>query len=173
MPATTKHVGELLCSQVAEDRRRNWKNLIHILQVVWYLARQGLPLRGSSLNHEFDSNFSQLLQVLCTYDDSLSCWLKKKTDKYTSADIQNELLQVMAHHILREIATNVHDRPFSVKVDETTDASTQEQCVIILRWVDDNLESHEDFIGLYVTSSTSADSIVSIILIHMNGKLSN
>lgn len=52
----------------------------------------------------------------------------KKANKYTSADIQNELLQVMALSILRKIAANIQNRPFSVMVDETTDVNTQEQC---------------------------------------------
>ena len=80
-------------------------------------------------------NFSQLLNVICTFDDDLPSWLNKKTDKYTSADIQNELLQVMANRILREIAARIRGRLFAIIVDETTDISTQEQYVIVLRWV--------------------------------------
>ena len=45
-------------------------------------------------------------------------------------------------------------------VDETTDAGTEEQCVVVIRWVDNGLQAHEDFIGMYVTASTDANSIV-------------
>ena len=48
-------------------------------------------------------------------------------------------------------------------VDETTDAATEEQCVVVIRWVDDDLQAHEDFIGMYVTACTDAKSIVMII----------
>ena len=34
-------------------------------------------------------------------------------------------------------------------VDETTVVSNQEQDDICIYWVDDDLESHEEFIGLY------------------------
>ena len=94
----------------------------------------------------------------------------------TSADMQNELLQVMELRVLRDISGNVQNRPFTVMVDETTDASTQEQVVIVLRWVDDNLDPHEDFIGLHLTASTNASSILAIIkdvLLRMNVSLSN
>ena len=43
-------------------------------------------------------------------------------------------------------------------IDETTDQSNREQVVLVLRWVDETLEAHEEFIGLYMTSSITADS---------------
>lgn len=180
LPATTRHVGELLSTQVVEDRKRNRASLLHILRALRFLARQGLPLRGSALTKEFDSNLSQLLRLFCEFNSStdLSNWLQKKTNKYTSADIQNELLKVMSLRILREISAKLQAKPFTIMVDETTDASTQEQVVIVLRWVDEYLEPHEDFIGLHVTASTDANSIVAIIRdvlvrIYMNLKLTN
>ena len=56
-------------------------------------------------------------------------------------------------------------------VDETTDAGAEEQCVVVICWVDNGLQAHEDFIGMYVTASTDANSIVAIIkdaLMRMN-----
>ena len=46
----------------------------------------------------------------------------------------------------------------------------------MLRWVNEKLEVHEDFIGLYDTDSISANSLVSLIhdvLLRMNLKLEN
>jgi len=43
-------------------------------------------------------------------------------------------------------------------VDETTN---QEQ--VICRWVDDTLEAHKDFIGLYSAPSISADTLTIVI----------
>ena len=175
LPATTQHIGEMLSHQLAEERKQNRANLLHILRAIRFLARQGLPFRVTSLTNEVDGNFCRLLHLFCDFDAALPTWLKK-TGKYTSADMQNELLQVMALRVLRDISGNVHDRPFTVMVDETTDASTQEQVVIVLRWVDDNLDPHEDFIGLHTTASTNASSILAIIkdvLLRMNVSLSN
>lgn len=103
-------------------------------------------------------------------------WLKRKSDKYTGHDMQNEILQVMTLRIVREIAGNIQSSKFTIMVDETTDISTSEQVVVVLHWVNENLEVHEDFIGLYATGSISANSLVSIIkdvLLRMNLSLEN
>ena len=77
--------------------------------------------------------------------------------------IQNEILQVMAMQILRQLTASIQSTKFTVMVDETTDVSTTEQVVIVFRWVDSSLEVHEDFVGLYWSDSITADSLVSII----------
>ena len=58
-------------------------------------------------------------------------------------------------------------------MDETTDTGNKEQ--VVVRWVDDSFEVHEDFIGLYVTDSTTAKAIVKIIVetLRLNLKLEN
>ena len=48
--------------------------------------------------------------------------------------------------------------------DECANVTNQEQLVICLRWVDENLEVHEDFVGLHPLSDTKADAIVKVIL---------
>ena len=56
-------------------------------------------------------------------------------------------------------------------VDETPDVSNKEQVVICLRWVDNEFNVHEEFIGLYTTAKTTADQLVAIIkdaLLRMN-----
>ena len=45
------------------------------------------------------SNLLQLLQLQCAECPELSVWLSKKTDNYTSHDIQNEM-KIMALQIL-------------------------------------------------------------------------
>lgn len=93
---------------------------------------------------------------------SYNCWLfvekmipestlngYKETEKCISADLemQNEILKVMALKEMREIASNLHKVSFYAFMgDETTDCSNHEQFVVCLRWVDDDLQVHEDFI---------------------------
>ncbi len=65
---------------------------------------------------------------------------------------------------------------YSVMVDETTDLSNTEQMVICLRYVDDNVEVHEELIGMYSLESTSAESILSMIkdvLLRLNLRISD
>ena len=48
----------------------------------------------------------------------------RKKDKYTSADMQNEMIRVMAHQVLREVTASLHTTPFyTIVADETTDKS--------------------------------------------------
>ena len=60
--------------------------------------------------------------------------------------------------------------------DEVTDAENHEQLVLCLRWVDDDLNPHEDFIGLQPVLNIAADTLVAVIcdvLIRMNLSITN
>ena len=47
--------------------------------------------------------------------------------------------------------------------DETADMSNTEQLVIWIRWVNDDLNIHEDFIGLHPLAQADAETIVKVI----------
>ena len=147
LPVTTPDVGNLLVAQLAEEKQHNREMILHLFRSIRFLARQGLPLRGvasSNIAHvnEPDSNLHQLLDLVSAYDPRVSEWIRRKCNKYTSPAIVNEILGLMAHTILRKIASQISRRKFTIMVDETTDSRTKEQCVIVLRWVDDNLVPH-------------------------------
>ena len=176
LPATTTPVEEMLSSQLSRERKAAREHFLLILRGVKFLARQGLALRGSAADdgHEGDGNFLQILQLFQEFHPSMQQWMERRRDRYTSGDIQNEMLKVMSLRVLRGIAENIGDRAFSIMVDETTDASVVEQCVIVIRWVDDSLQPYEDFIGFYGIPQIDANTIVAVIrdsLIRMNLKL--
>ena len=170
LPRCTKDVGDLLSSEHQAEKTRNREMLLLILQNIRFLARQGLPLRGDY--NESDSNFTQLLRLRGADHQGIDSWLNKKTNKYTSPDIQNECLQLMAIHILREVSHNIADSHcFSIMADECTDCSNKEQFTINICWVDQHLNAHKEFIGLYQVSTIAASSLVSAIrdvLLRMN-----
>ena len=59
----------------------------------------------------------------------------------------------------------------TIMVDETTEVSNNEQVVICLRWVDNELAAHEEFVGLYETNSTHAQVlhyVIHDVLLRMN-----
>ena len=88
----------------------------------------------------------------------------EKTNKYTSAAIQNECLEAMALHILRQICRDVAINSFYIiMTDECTDVSNKEQFTIWLRWVNENLVDHKDVLGLYDIGTTEAESLITII----------
>lgn len=47
--------------------------------------------------------------------------------------------------------------------DETADISSKKQLICCIRWVDDNLTQHEEFIGIDPIVNTSAGYIVSVV----------
>ena len=95
LPSSTINVGELLTHEYAKEKECNRRMLIKVMSSIRFLARQGLALRGDG-NEELDGNFYQMLKLKAEEDPRVYDWLKKKTNKYTSHDIQNEILKVMA-----------------------------------------------------------------------------
>lgn len=160
----SKDIAEQLCSQYEAEKITRRNNLIKILSSVRFLARQGLPLRGHGA--DTNSNLNQLLILRGEDDVQLRKWIERKGErKYTSHEIQNEMLKVMALYILRDVATSIRNSSFySILADETTDISNREQVVICLRWVDDDLDVHEDFIGLHKVDRIDAATIKTVIL---------
>jgi len=83
----------------------------------------------------------------------------------------------MANTIIRDISNKIQQaKYFSLMADEVTDVSNREQVVVCIRWVDEELQPHEDFLGLYKVDDIKADTIVAIlqdILARMNLALNN
>jgi len=44
-----------------------------------------------------------------------------------------------------------------------TDSSNKEQVVACFRWVDDNFEAHEDFVGLHSVDDITAATILHVV----------
>ena len=61
-------------------------------------------------------------------------------------------------NLLRNIARNIQQAKFySVMGNKKVDTSNKEQLVLCIRWVDDDLQVQEDFIGIHKTPNTTAD----------------
>ena len=59
--------------------------------------------------------------------------------------------------------------------DECVDCANNEQLVVCFRYVDDQLDVHEKFLGLYMCPDTTANTIVKVledVLLRLNLKLS-
>ena len=83
----------------------------------------------------------------------------------------------MANRILREnILKPIQQAPFfTIMCDETCDVSNTEQAAVCIRWVSDNFEVKEDFIGLNQLRSITADSIFAMleeVLLRINQPMS-
>lgn len=158
LPSTVKDVGEMLSSEHKQEKMQRQQMLLKIISNVRFLARQALPLRGDG--NEVDSNFMQLLLLSSNDNKQIKEWVQKKTDKYTSPVIQNEIIKIMSLKVAETISGNLQATPFySIMADETTDCSNKEQFVVCFRWVDSDFEVHEEFVGLRDVKRIDAETL--------------
>lgn len=110
------------------------------------------------------SNLQQILRMKAKDDQNLAQWLKRKQNVYTSPEIQNEVIKLMGISNLRKVTADCQSSPFLTSMaDETTDASNQEQVTLFIRWVTEDFDVHEEFLGLYSVNSINADTLVAVI----------
>lgn len=125
LPKQTGDVADMLSVAHREEKASNRKVFLALLQ---NLARQGLALRGGDA--DVDSNYNQLILLRSNDIADLSGWTKKKTNKYTSHDIHNECLKIMALQIVQQLSRDV--RGNTIMTDECTDKSNHEQFTICI-----------------------------------------
>ena len=91
--------------------------------------------------------------------------VEKTSENYTSTEIKNEMSKIMSLSILSDAvpaAIECLDNR-SIMVEEFPDASYEEQAVFRVRWIDEDLIPHEDFICLYETEKTDATNKFTVI----------
>ena len=171
-----EEINELFSSEkVMNEQFDNRTVLLKIIENVRFLARQGIPLRGNWKEDkicEESSNFYQLFKLRIEDDHQIAEWLQRKGEKYTSPQIQNEILNIMVLKILREINRDIKEAGiYAILADKTADVSNKEQLVFCIPWVDNNLCVNEDMIGMYPVKGTDADQLVFVIkdiLMHLD-----
>lgn len=148
---------QLSCAQKKQQEQAR-ENLFKIVGGIQYLVRQDNAFRGHEQN---EGNFKQLLQYKAEDDPKLASWLAGKHN-FTSPMIQNEILQIISNSIIKEIAQEVQHLPvvqYSLIIDGTQDIAGIEQECICIRYVGEDLDPREEFVGLYETNSTTGESI--------------
>lgn len=118
-----------------------------ITEVIVLCAKQNIPLRGHTSEN---SNFNVILNAFAKNDEILSEHLASAhyNAKYTSPDVQNELIGICAEQVKEKITSSCRNCPFfEIIVDEATDKSTKEQLSLCVRFVDDDCCVKEEFLG--------------------------
>ena len=69
----------------------------------------------------------------------------------------------MAHQVQKDSVNDIGSNFFSMIADGYTDINNYEQLTICLQWIDDTLEEHEDFLGIYLIPDIASDTVVSVI----------
>ena len=148
-------------SRSAQESAR--KNLRTLITTVQFLARQGLALRGHDGS---EGNFKELLRLRSGDCPELAEWLKRK-ENFTHQDIQNELLRLISHDVLRGVVAEVNAgseaKYFAVIVDGTQDVSRVEQESLCVRFVDDDFHVHEEFLGFFECASSTGNDLAQMV----------
>ena len=102
----------------------------------------------------------QLLK--CRADDvqGLNFWICE--GRYLSYDIVNELLEIIAHKILRDLLHNIREW-FAIIADETRDCSGVEQFSISLHWAATDYVISEDEIDFASVEHTDAATLTTTL----------
>jgi len=149
-----------LSQQLSVEQHVAQKCLRVLFTTAGYLARQGLAFRG---HDEQEGNFLQMLKVRSADIPEMERWLKHRFP-YTHHSIQDEMLQLYGNATLRSILTRVHkSQTFAVIVDGTQDITRTEQESICIRYVSDDLQPIEDFVGFYALDETTGSMLATCV----------
>ncbi|XP_025107400.1 zinc finger MYM-type protein 1-like [Pomacea canaliculata] len=152
-----------ISTQYESQQKQNLASFMNELKSLVFLLRQALPIRG---HDDDEGNLHQCLKI---------CFSEHKwteDGRYLSPEIVNELIQIMAHSILRSVLADIRQANwFAILADETRDISNREQLVICIRWVTEQYEVVEEPVGLLQLDNSSAVTIFSALkdcLIRLN-----
>ncbi|XP_062594196.1 zinc finger MYM-type protein 1-like [Saccostrea cucullata] len=158
-------IASSLSSVHRENLAKNRHILSKIIEVIILCGRQNIPLRGHT---EDRSNFIAILENLAKNDPILSDHLAFSTGvKYTSPDVQNEIIKICADQILKKLKDCYQKAPFfAILADETQDRSTKVQFSVCIRYVhaENNAEIKEIFLGFLHAKHTTGAYIAEILL---------
>jgi hypothetical protein len=125
------------------------------------LAKTGSAIQGHKAD---EGNLNSWLDVRSNDIPELRKFLSRRMT-FLSRDTQNELLQLMANNVLRQILDRIKRAQFfSIIVDETTDSSIKEQVSISVRYINNDLQPVEEFLGLYDVATTTGEVLTKVIM---------
>lgn len=161
-------INEQLRAQKNEVNK-NRESIKRFLDIIIFLAKQNLPLRGHSEygDNTNKGNFLELVNLIKKYDVTLAEHLSNssKVSKYTSSTIQNELLNLISSEVLLKIVSEIKNaRYYSLIVDSTLDITKKEQLSLSFRYINSRGYPEERFIKFIEMPSGSAETYFNIII---------
>ena len=139
-------------------------------EIILSCSHQEIALRGhregeDSMNR---GNFLEILNLVAIHDPVINERLKNgpRNAKYTSPDIQNTLINVMARTVQESICSSVRKAgAYTILADETKDCSKVEQLAIVVRYVDvEAVKLFEHFLTYVEATALDASSLSAFIL---------
>ena len=109
-----KDIVKLFGQEDLKQKQESFRCLLKTFSVLRVLTRQGEAIRGHTYE---ESNFVQHLKCVAEIlkaegNEALTAWMNKKTFRFISPTIQNEIVQWMALDILETVTENVKKANF-------------------------------------------------------------
>lgn len=138
-----------------------------IIESIKFCGTHELGLRGH-VEHGDATNkgvFQGLLSLIGNYDSKIKHHLETATvAKYTSPDIQNEILDIIYDVYIDDLKNNINKTNFvAVEADEATDICCKSQFAIILRFIKDNIPV-ERFLKFVEVHDRTGEGLASVII---------
>ncbi|XP_071923129.1 uncharacterized protein [Coffea arabica] len=125
----------------------------------WSLAFRGHDESDISENQ---GNFLELLRFLAGHNDDIKKVVLEnapKNLKVIAPDIQKDISNALASETTSIIVNDIGHGLFAILCDESRDASTKEQLVVVIRYVDSHGYVIERFLGILHVRDTTALSL--------------
>ena len=161
-------INKVFDSTNKESIKKAMKDITPIVDTVKLGGRQNVPLRDdrdNTRNHPEvgksgltnSGNFADLLMHGVRGAEKNHLHNAQQNAKYTSPDIQNELMKCCRDVIVEQIIGEVKQRRcYSILADEVTYCSSKEQLTLIFRFVDKENNIREEFVPLLECSCGSS-----------------
>ncbi|CAG2214457.1 unnamed protein product [Mytilus edulis] len=163
-----------ICEYKKTQVNRNRHILLKIMESLLLCGKQNIAIRGHTPER---SNFMAILNSKAQGDPILTEHLANGNSraKYTSPDIQNEIINIIGNQIRTDIVDKCNSSKFFALIaDESTDVSTREQVSVCLRYIQrDSLSGDisikEDFLDFVMTTSTKGEHLAELLIETLQG----
>ena len=109
---------KMLSENERKNREQNRHRLSIVLEAIRLLAHQEIPICG---NKEDESNLIQILK----FSAKLCSALEKRSKMFIRHEIQNDILGLMSHPIIRNLLADIRGKLYSLRADEYTDITSK------------------------------------------------
>ncbi|XP_025631210.1 uncharacterized protein [Arachis hypogaea] len=177
----SQHIDKLLHKQTSEEIEKNRIRLGASIDCIRWLTFQGCAYKGhdESQSSSNRGNFLEILKILGSYNERVKKNVLEnapKNAKYTSNDVQKEILHILATKMRNSIREEIGDAKFCIIVDEARYESKKEQMAIVLRFVILDGFVKEIFFDLVHVTDTCATTLkkeLISVLSHYNLQVEN
>ncbi|XP_025682376.1 uncharacterized protein [Arachis hypogaea] len=100
-----------------------------------------------------------MIKLIASYNDEVARTVLENAPynaKYTSHQIQKEILHILSNKVRKHICEEIGDSKFCIVVDEARDESKREQMALVLRFVDIHGFIQERFLDLVHVKDTTS-----------------